>query len=248
MTATDDGDATPSAPPPVPVAATDGPRRPKRRLPLGFEIILALVAVALVQAFLVKPFGVPSQSMENTLRIGDRIVVNRLDHTIARGDIVVFGHGDTWAEPTRTPGTTLGQRIVRGIGDVTGMGPSNTNYTVKRVIGLPGDRVSCCDVEGRVLVNGKPLTEPYVFENLPFTAGSMDCTSPARSTRCFGEIVVPGDSYLVMGDHRSQSADSVISCRGSTQTSGCARFVARERIVGPVIFRLWPLGTFGSVH
>ncbi len=235
MTGTDDSDAPSQA------------RRAKRRLPLGFEIILALIAVALVQAFLVKPFGVPSQSMENTLQIGDRIVVNRLDHTITRGDIVVFGHGDTWAEATRTPGGTLVQRLVRGIGDVTGMGPSNTNYTVKRVIGLPGDRVSCCDNEGRVLVNGTALTEPYVFENLPFTAGGLDCASPTRSTRCFGEIVVPGDSYLVMGDHRSQSADSVIACRGASQIAGCARFVASARIVGPVIFRLWPLGTFGTV-
>ena len=60
------------------------------------EVIIALVAVALVQAFLVKPFGVPSQSMEQTLHIGDRILVNRLDHDTARGDVVVFGHGDTW--------------------------------------------------------------------------------------------------------------------------------------------------------
>lgn len=215
-------------------------------MPLFVEILLALAAVALVQAFVVKPFGVPSQSMENTLQIGDRIVVNRLDSTITRGDIVVFGHGDTWEQTRRSPAPTLIQSIARGLGDVTGMGPSNTNYTVKRVIGLPGDRVSCCDVEGRVLVNGTPLTEPYVFEDLPFTPGETDCGEETRSARCFGEIVVPGNSYLVMGDHRSQSADSVIACRGGV-VSGCARFVDRERIIGPVIFRLWPLSTVGTI-
>lgn len=225
------------------------PRRRRRRLPIGFEIILAVAAVALVQAFLVKPFGVPSQSMENTLQIGDRIVVNRLDHTVARGDIVVFGHGDTWQEARRSPADGLVKKAVRLAGDITGMGPSNTNYTVKRVIGLPGDKVSCCDPEGRVLVNGEPLTEPYVFEDLTFTAGQMDCETSNRSPRCFGEIVVPGNSFLVMGDHRSQSADSVIACRGGpAAASGCARFVDRERIIGPVVFRLWPLTAIGSIN
>ena len=76
--------------------ASDGATRRRRRLPMFTEVLIALVAVALVQAFLVKPFGVPSQSMEQTLHIGDRILVNRLDHDAARGDVVVFGHGDTW--------------------------------------------------------------------------------------------------------------------------------------------------------
>ena len=223
------------------------PRRARRRLPVGVEVILALVAVALVQAFLVKPFGVPSQSMENTLQIGDRIVVNRLDHSVSRGDVIVFGHGDTWAQTRRSPADGLVKKAVRLAGDLTGMGPSNTNYTVKRVIGLPGDKVSCCDPQGRVLVNGKALTEPYVFEDLVFTPGQMDCDTTTRSPRCFGEIVVPGNSYLVMGDHRSQSADSVIACRGGPPASGCARFVDRERIIGPVVFRLWPLSAIGTL-
>lgn len=235
-------------PPGGAVEGPDGvrePRRRRRRLPVLVEVLLALVAVALVQTFLVKPFGVPSQSMENTLKIGDRIVVNRLDDTVARGEIVVFSHGETWQQAHRSPAPTLLKRVVRSVGDLTGMGPSNTNYTVKRVIGLPGDRVSCCSQEGKVLVNGTAIDEPYVYEDLPFTPGSSDCTSSPRSTRCFGEIVVPADSYLVMGDHRSQSADSVIACRGGADANGCARFVPRSRVVGPVVFRLWPVGSLG---
>jgi len=238
-------DPTPSGP--ARPAAPAQPARQRRRLPVLVEVLIALAAVALVQAFIVKPFGVPSQSMENTLQIGDRIVVNRLDGSIARGDIVVFGHGDTWEQTRRSPATSALRRAVRFVGDVTGMGPSNTSYTVKRVIGLPGDKVSCCSVDGKVRVNGEKLDEPYVFEDLAFTGGPQGCDVASPSPRCFGEITVPADSYLVMGDHRSQSADSVIACRGSTSASGCARFVHRDRIVGPVVFRLWPLSAVGTI-
>ncbi len=208
---------------------------------------MAVVAVALVQAFLVKPFGVPSQSMEQTLHIGDRIAVNRLDHSIAGGDVVVFGHGTTWQTPRLPPDPNLFKRTVRFVGDLTGIGPSNTAYTVKRVIGLPGRTVACCSTDGKVTVDGEPLDEPYVFEDLPFTPGVLDCDSTPRSTRCFPEITVPADTYLVMGDHRSQSADSVIGCRGSAAGPECARLVPAERLIGPVVLRFWPLGDIGPL-
>ena len=211
------------------------------------EVIIALVAVALVQAFLVKPFGVPSASMEQTLNIGDRILVNRLDSDIAQGDVVVFGHGNTWAEQQLPPSDNPVVRAVRGLGDVTGIGPSNTSYTVKRVIGLPGQTVACCSTDGAVLVNGRPLDEPYVYEDLPFTPGTLDCASSPRSTRCFPEITVPEGNLLVMGDHRSQSADSVIACRGATEGPECARFVPLGRVVGPVVLRFWPLNAIGGI-
>ena len=208
---------------------------------------MALVAVALVQAFLVKPFGVPSQSMENTLHVGDRILVNRLDDDVARGDVVVFGHGNTWQEKQLPPTDGPVIRALRAVGDLTGIGPSSTAYTVKRVVGMPGDRVACCSADGRVTVDDQPLDEPYVYEDLPFTAGLLDCSSSPRSRRCFPEITVPGDDLLVLGDHRSQSADSVISCRGATDGPECARFVPVERVVGPVVLRFWPLGDIGGI-
>jgi len=223
------------------------PERRRRRLPMFTEVLIAIVAVALVQAFLVKPFGVPSQSMENTLHIGDRILVSRLDHTVVHGDVIVFGHGETWQAQHLPPADNVVMRALRTVGDLTGIGPSNTAYTVKRVIGLPGQKVACCSTDGRVTVDGTPLTEPYVFEDLPFTAGTLDCSSSPRSTRCFPEITVPQDNYLVMGDHRSESADSVIGCRGATEGPECARFVPAGRVVGPVVLRFWPLNALGGI-
>jgi signal peptidase I len=211
------------------------------------EVVIAIVAVALVQAFLVKPFGVPSQSMEQTLHIGDRILVNRLDSDVARGDVVVFGHGNTWQEKQLPPADNLPMRVLRTFGDLTGIGPSSTAYTVKRVIGLPGRTVACCSTDGRVTVDGTPLEEPYVYQDLPFTAGTLDCSSSPRSTRCFPEITVPAGNLLVLGDHRSESADSVIGCRGATEGQECARFVPEGRVVGPVVLRFWPLRDVGRI-
>lgn len=230
----------------APPAAESAPRR--RRLPVGVEILIALVVVALVQAVLIKPFGVPSQSMENTLQIGDRILVNRLPHTVTSQEVIVFGHGDTWAQARKSPSPNAIKQFVRTVGDFSGIGPSNTAYTVKRVIGLPGQRVACCTEKGEVTVDDTPLVEPYVYEDLPFTPGTQDCTTTPASPRCFGEITVPADNLLVLGDHRSQSADSVMSCRGSTEAvTGCATFVPTGRVIGPVVFRLWPLRTAGGI-
>jgi signal peptidase I len=223
-------------------------QRRRRRLPAGLEILLAIVVVALVQSFVVKPFGVPSQSMEETLRIGDRIVVNRTDSTVERGDVVVFSHGETWQDSRLRPTGNVVKDTVRKVGDITGIGPSSTAYTVKRVIGMPGDRVKCCDSEGHVVVNGDALDEDYVFEDHTFRTADLTCDSTPRSSRCFPEIRVPSDRLLVLGDHRSQSADSVVNCRGGTDAEGCARFVPMNRVVGPVVFRIWPLGTFGFVN
>ncbi|CAN7496788.1 signal peptidase I [Knoellia sp. LjRoot47] len=224
------------------------PERRRRRLPVGFEILLAVVVVALVQSFVVKPFGVPSQSMEETLRIGDRIVVNRTDSTVERGDVVVFSHGENWQDARLRPTGNVVKDAVRKVGDVTGIGPSSSAYTVKRVIGMPGDRVRCCDSQGHVVVNGDALDEDYVFEDHEFRPSDLTCETSPRSSRCFPEIRVPSDRLLVLGDHRSQSADSVVNCRGGTEAEGCARFVPMNRVVGPVVFRIWPLSTFGFVN
>jgi signal peptidase I len=223
------------------------PPRRRRRLPWFTEVLVAIVAVALVQAFLVKPFGVPSRSMEQTLNVGDRILVNRLDHDIARQDVVVFGHGETWQQARLPPADNPVMVVLRWFGDLTGIGPSNTAYTVKRVIGLPGERVACCSTDGEVTIDGAVLDEPYVYEDIPYERGTLDCTTTPRSRRCFPEIRVPDGNLLVLGDHRSQSADSVFACRGATATSECARFVPEGRVVGPVVVRFWPIGDIGPV-
>src|SRR5690606_5734486 len=128
------------------------------------------------------------------------------------GDIVVFDADETWGpDSSADDGPVKG--ALRWVGEVTGFGPSGSHTLIKRVIAGPGQTVSCCDAEGRLLVNGAPLDEPYIFEDLPFTPGSSDCSTEPLSPRCLPEVTVPKGAYLVMGDHRAASADGAYECR-----------------------------------
>lgn len=91
---------------------------------------------------------------------------------------------------------------------------------VKRVVGVGGQQVSCCDPEGRLIVDGTPIDEPYIYEDYEFVPGTLDCSS--GSERCFDPIDVPEGKLLVLGDHRSRSAASVYQCRVSDEPD-CAR-------------------------
>ncbi|WP_308467507.1 signal peptidase I [Rathayibacter soli] len=226
-------------------------RRTRRRgISPWWHLLTALVVLALVQSFLVKLYQVPSGSMEQTLQVGDRILVNRLAYLgsePARGDVVVFAGDQAWGLAAHSQPFSI-VTAVKWVGGLFGIGPG-TDYTlVKRVIGQPGDTVACCDAQGRVQVNGKPLAEPYVYQNSAFQPGVLDCSTKPASTRCFGSILVPQGEYLVLGDHRSDSDDSVAACRGSTDAPpGCARFVPGKQVVGRAFFVALPPGRFGSV-
>lgn len=201
------------------------------------HLVLALVILGVVQGFFVKIYSVPSGSMEQTLNVGDRVVVNRLAAEPRRGDVVVFRQPASWGpEPERGAVRTA----VGWFGELTGIGPGNTEYLVKRVIGLPGDTVECCTATGQLRVNGEAVDEPYVFQDVPFDAGTLDCTTAEASPRCFGPVRLGQDQYLVMGDHRSNSADSVVACRGLAAAPDCARTVRREDITGRVEWFLFP--------
>ena len=212
-----------------------------RRSPFT-HLVLAIVLLALVQGFVVKPFQVPSESMSPTLEAGDRLLASRIAYAVSdpgAGDIAVFSRPDTWG-PRPERGAL---RIALGwVGDIIGFGPSNQDALVKRVIGGPGSTVRCCSAEGRVEVNGEPLSEGYVVSDLPFTPGVNDCSTTPASPRCFGPVTVPPDEYLVLGDNRANSADSVVACRGlSASGSECARFVPRADVIGKVVSIVWPL-------
>lgn len=190
---------------------------------------IAVLIMLLVRGFLVQSFVVPSGSMEPTLVPGDRILVSRLERgpSIERGDVVVFDGTDTWGAPSGTPsGGGLGQ-ILSSMATLVSLG-SGADY-VKRVVGIPGDRVTCCDVKGRLTVNGVPVDEPYVYPG------------NAPSTQTF-DVIVPAGRIWVMGDHRSNSSDS----RAHLGMPG-GGMIPLDDVVGRAWLRYWPPGRIGSL-
>lgn len=208
-----------------------------------------MLVIALVQGLFVKVYQVPSASMEQTLQVGDRLLVNRLaytDHGPAVGDVVVFERPEGWSEaaPERSPLRTM----VGWFGDIFGFGPSNSDALVKRVVGGGGQTISCCDAEGHLLRDGQPVDEPFLGSDLPFVPGATDCTTTPRSPRCFPAIAVPQGYYLMLGDNRANSSDGISHCRGADPdvAPGCARLVPRDHIVGEVFYVILPFSRWGT--
>lgn len=201
-------------------------RRARRLRWLLVPAVLVLVVIV-VRALLMAPFSIPSGSMEPTLEIGDRVVVNRLVDAgdLRRGDVVVFDAAVAFnlGEPERG--------VVTAVVDAAGglVGQSRPTDYVKRVIGLPGDRVRCCANDGRIEVNGIPIDEPY----LP--------VGEAPSNVSF-DVTLAADRFWVMGDHRSASGDS----RSQLGSPGGGA-VPGEDIIGKVWVRYWPLDRLGSI-
>jgi signal peptidase I len=177
-------------------------RRRRRRRRSFWKELPVLVAVALILAVVIKSFAlqaffIPSSSMENTLDINDRVLINKLVYDfrgIHRGDIVVFDGDGSW-DPGTVPSTNPFSEFGSNFASMFGFGHAGDIY-VKRVIGLPGDRVACCNAQGQITVNGVPLSEgSYLYP------GNV----PSRSRF---DIVIRKGQLWVMGDHRSVSADS----------------------------------------
>ncbi|SCF89680.1 signal peptidase I [Streptomyces sp. Ncost-T10-10d] len=189
------------------------------------------VFVLLLSAFVVQPFLIPSGSMEPTLRVGDRVLVNKLAYRFGsvpqRGDVVVFdGTGSFVQEaPQENPVTGLLHGVAASLGLAE---PAETDY-VKRVVGVGGDRVVCCDKRGRVEVNGRPVDEDYLYPG--------DAPSGVRF-----DIVVPDGTLWMMGDHRSNSRDS----RDHLGEPG-GGMVPVDMVIGRVDWIGWPPGRLGSL-
>jgi signal peptidase I len=220
--------------------------------------VVAVLVVALVQAFVVKLYRVPSGSMEPTLQGtaggGDRILVNRLAFAGGAspepGDVVVLTRPADWGPEAAAQHDNGGlAAVVRAFGDLTGLGPTNEQYLVKRVVARAGQTIACCDVQGRLQRGGVGIDEPYVTEDVPFEPGRLDCATPLRSARCFGPFSIPEGQLVLLGDHRSASADSVAGCRIATESAraGCLRTAPVSGVVGRVEARIWPLDRISLV-
>lgn len=179
--------------------------------------MVAALASVLVRAFVMQPFSVPTGSMEQTIGKQERILVSKIG-TIERGEVVVFLDPGDWLEP----GDDVGR--VRAALEWAGLAPSSSNdHLVKRVIGMPGDHLVCCDRDGRLTVNGHPLDEgSYLYPG----------DGPSQSSF---DVTVPVDSMWVMGDHRSVSGDS------RCHVGDGSAFVPLDLVTGRAVATVWPL-------
>jgi len=207
-------------------------KRQPRKLGWRFVLLGLVLAVAisgLVRSLWLDVYFIPSASMEPLLRDGDRIVVSRTGFAaepVRRGDVVVFDGRGSFAPLSSGKGPAAD--FLAAAGHWLGLTGSDTTY-VKRVIGLPGDHVVCCDTKGRLTVNGQPVEEPYVYEG--------DAPSQLKFS-----VLVPDGRLWLMGDHRSKSADS----RSLLGAPG-GGMVPLDRVIGRPVQILWPLDRFAAI-
>ena len=222
----DDGAGSPAGPPRGGRRAKARPQRKRsfwRELPI--LVVIALVLAVVIKTFAVQAFWIPSGSMENTLEINDRVLVNKIVYhlrDIHRGDIVVFNGDGSWDPGTIPVSGNVFEQFYDGFASMFGFGHPG-DILIKRVIGLPGDHVACCDAQGRVTVNGVPLNE-----------GSYLYPGSAPSESKFSDVVPPGRLW-VMGDNRLVSADSRLH-----QGDPGGGTIPESAVVGRAFVIIWP--------
>ncbi|MFJ7074478.1 signal peptidase I [Streptomyces sp. NPDC098781] len=207
-----------------------------KEIPLlvGVAVLIALV----LKTFLVQAFVIPSGSMEATIQIGDRVLVDKLTPWFGskpqRGDVVVFKDPGGWLQDEQTTVKKEDPVVVKQVKEALtfiGLLPSDDEKDlIKRVVGVGGDRVKCCDTQGRVTVNGVPLNEDYLYPG--------NAPSEARF-----DITVPQGRLWVMGDHRANSADS-----RAHQDQDYGGTVSEDEVVGRAMWIAWPFGHWTTLE
>ena len=197
-------------------------RQPGRLAVLRETVVLVALAVLLAvvfKTFLVAAFYIPSGSMESTLNISDRVLVEKVSYRfgdVQRGDVIVFVHDEPGLEPAGPSNPVAG--FFSSLGQAIGVVPPSDRDFIKRVVGIPGDRITCKD--GQLVRNGPPVTEPYL--------------DPGTTTEgCKPTTVRPGQLF-VMGDNR-----------GNSQDSRSFGVIHRSDVVGRAFVRIWPLNHTG---
>ena len=231
--ATPDGGAGPAAG----TGRTVAQARRRRRISWWVELIalfaFALLIMLVIKTYVIQAFYIPSSSMENTLDIGDKVLVNKLIYhfrPIERGDIIVFNGEGSWDPPSppqsSDPVVRWANEFGHAVVGLFGISPGVHDY-IKRVIGLPGDHVVCCNDRGQVTVNGVPLSEKsYLYPGNPPSMTKFN-------------IRVPSGRLWVMGDHRNVSYDS----RGHIGDPGGGT-IPEAQVVGRAFLILWPPSRF----
>lgn len=222
------------------------PRSGKKNVPLWQETMLllglALVLAVVIKALFVQAFYIPSESMEPGLIKNDRILVQKVSYWFGdepeRGDVVVFKDPGGWLNGAEAAGPT--SPVAKVMAKI-GLYPQG-GHLVKRVVGIAGDTIVCCDREGRIWVNGEPLDEdPYIKEQ------GLQCNGPRASPTCnWTAGPVPEGTIFVMGDNRANSLDSTEHMCRPTATECVAgdEFVPTDLVVGKVFVLLWPASRF----
>jgi signal peptidase I len=226
-------------------------KKPKKHLPLWQETILlltiAILLAIVIKAFFVQAFYIPSESMEPGLVKNDRILVEKTSYwfggTPQRGDVVVFKDPGGWLsqEEDAGPANPVGKLMAK-----IGLYPSG-GHLVKRVIGVAGDTIHCCDKQGRILVNDHPVDESAVVAR-----SGEKCDGPEVDgcARAWTVGPVPAGDLFVMGDNRAHSADSAYHvCH--PRAVGCGTgpvFIPTSDVVGKLAVLMWPLGRAHLLH
>ncbi len=196
-------------------------------------VVVALVLALLIKSFVIQAFYIPSASMENTLEIGDRVLINKIVyHTrpIHRGDIIVFDGTGSWDSVDPAASTNIFSKAVSELEGIVGISHDSSIY-IKRVIGVPGDHVACCNAKGQVTVNGVALSESsYLYPGSQPSAQSFN-------------ITVPPGRLWVMGDNRSVSYDS----RGHMGDPGGGT-IPESGVLGRAFVIIWPPSRWGVLN
>jgi signal peptidase I len=210
----------------------DGKRRRSFLRELPVLVVVAVVLALLIKSFVIQAFYIPSASMQNTLEIGDRVLINKIVfHTrpIHRGDIIVFDGTGSWDVATPTSSNIV-SKAVSELEGIVGIS-HDSNIYIKRVIGVPGDHVVCCNAKHQITVNGVPLSESsYLYPDNEPSAQSFN-------------ITVPPGRLWVMGDHRIVSYDS----RGHMGDPGGGT-IPESGVLGRAFVIIWPPSRWGVLN